>query len=201
MRHVSLLNLAAAALLLAAPLGAAAQDTMSIYNLSPESNPTVFAVVEHWQDQGISLTHPVSDIDLSFSVNGDNAMDALTAPNGLSNDDWPFEWFSADIDVVADGRMFRQGWGDCIPWENDLTYCNMDGDGGTFLIEREISAEALRFHLILRLSPDEIAMNAEDGIDIRPGINVFWPENGYGANMILPDGTEGRVTFILPLSY
>jgi len=178
-----------------------AQQSITVYDLTPESDTTVFSVSETWRDTETSATHEVTDIDLSFYLWDDEGdiMDVLTAPNGLTKEEWNWEPFSADFDVVADGRLFRGGWGRCYRWEDDLTSCSMDGDGGTFLIEREIRAEEIRFHLIVRLSPDDIEFNKDSGMNYRPSINVEWPENDYSANMILPSGTEGRVTFSLPL--
>lgn len=183
------------------PVQVAAQDSVQFYDLTAGSDPTVFSVVEHWDEKEDPVTHPVTDIDLSLSLWGGEGdiMDALTVPNGLTADEWLWEWFSAGIDVVADGRMFRGGWGRCSRWEDDLTYCTMDGDGGTFLIEREISKAEIRLHLIMRLWPEDIEDYQENGGGHRPYINVRWPENGYSASMVLPDGIEGRVTFVLPL--
>ncbi len=167
-------------------------DSVWFYELATDTDPSVFSVRETWHDTGEERVSTVTDMDLILSIWGDGyAWEALTAPNGLSNDEWKWEDFSFSVDVVADGRMHREGWGGCIPWEDDIAWCSMDGDGGVFQVEREITDDYIRLSFILRVD--------EQNPDYRPSLAVKDADGSqYSASLFLPEGNEGRVTFEIP---
>lgn len=128
-------SIAAVALVVALPLPALAGD-LSILTTKTENVATanIVAVLENW-DTDSSERHTISDMAIEFGVMQDIQADPFLEPNqpGRSEADWAFV---IRLITVANGQLFPEGYAMCSRWDQDVSVCGVECDGGTFVVKR-----------------------------------------------------------------
>ena len=165
-------TLMAAVLMIAAAAGGSAhgEDRLALSPL-PAMNPAnpaaTFVMIEESQD-GSRRRFPVTDIQLDIVRRQGSAYDALTSPDKPGREAFR-EVFLAHLLVVARGRLYRDGYGLCSAWENDISVCGIECDGGQFLLRRKLGKTTHSVTLILRPLPELFSEGGDDSAEIRIG--------------------------------
>jgi hypothetical protein len=81
---------------------------------------------------------PVSDAALFVTKPGGDAAAALTAAENTSEKDGT--QFNVRLLIVANGRLYTGGRGQCGGWESDVARCASVCDGGSFAVRRKGAA-------------------------------------------------------------
>jgi len=132
---------------------------------------------------------PVSDIHFDIVTWDGGAADVLTLPNQAGRD--PFTWkFYGAVLVVAGGKLFRDGGGVCSAWENDISVCSVECDGGHFFLKRDFDDNHVQ--ITLNIAPMPNVISGDTSAAIRIG---SCGEGGDGDEILL-DVTGGNSTTI-----
>lgn len=182
--------LAATGLFAAVTLGLSAPELLAQDRLSLRRDPahSLAGLVVHIGRDGADV--PVTDLALDLIAWNGRAGAALFSPNVPGRK--PFDAvFSAPLLVVADGRLWRDGFGICSAWENDIAVCGVECDGGHFQLLRE-KTDSAAYRVTLRLAPmpDLIGGNAT------AKVRVGDCGEGVGATMTTKSGATVDVTFL-----
>ncbi len=141
-----------AALSLTSPM-ASADDSIS-FTYQPDARGPSALIVKI-----ISTTethYPVTDLSLDMLSWEGSVEDALKAANQPGRD--PFvTGFSLRLMVVANGRLFRDGYAICSTWEDDISICGIECDGGHFVLTRALGAKTQKLTVTLGPMPGLIA--------------------------------------------
>ncbi|NOT69987.1 MAG: hypothetical protein HOP09_01520 [Hyphomicrobium sp.] len=83
--------------------------------------------------------HAVSDAAMFVAKSGGDAQAALAAPEGAGAAAGAAH-FTVRLFIVADGRLYTGGRGQCGAWQNDVARCSAACDGGSFAVRRNGAA-------------------------------------------------------------
>ena len=118
---------------------------------------------------------PVSDVVMRLRPAGEGRLgsllslaDGLRAPRGRA-------LFTAEVLVVAGGRLFIEERAQCGAWTAGVSLCRTEGDGGVFAILRSGQGESQR--LSLRLGQVDVAEEA--------GVRLGGCRDGEGEDVVL----------------
>jgi len=165
-----------------------ADGRLTAGSLGNENDVSQFVV----RIEGVNLERlPVTDLQLDIVRWEGDVRDAVMQPNEPGRD--PFSWnFYAALFVVADGRLFRDGGGECSAWENDLAVCSIECDGGHFVLRRSLGDTSRGLELQLRPLPELI-----DG-DKSAAIRIGGCAEGDEILLDARSGKTARAVFSLP---
>lgn len=168
---------------IALPVSTHAEETIRFAPAETVSGWVVRIVTET-----VTTSASVTDARLVFDGWEDNPEAVLNAPDVVVAD--PFRWvFGLAITVVADGRIFDEGYALCSPWAKDRAICSIECDGGHFRLDRRPGADGLHLVLVLAALPDLIEGDASGAIRIG--------ECGEGSEVLLDtaSGKTGALVF------
>lgn len=109
--------------------------------------------------------HPVTGMTLQFSRHDGDIETALAHPNEVGRDSsvWVFYTY---FDIIAGGETYTEGGGNCSLWEDDISYCWIEDDGGRFLLTRILSDGLYDFTITLRSFPEVFEGDTRTAITI-----------------------------------
>ena len=124
-------------------------------------------VVWHEPFDGPTSPHArVTDAALHVIGWDESPKEALTGPDQPGRD--PLDWvFAVGFSLVADGKLYLEGSGICSPWEEDISICVVECDGGQFALRRTTTPEATWVTAILTPMPDIFAGGTDASISIQ----------------------------------
>lgn len=144
------------------------------------------------QDEPYVLEYPVTDIKLEILQHEGDAQAALNAENlpERGRNQWIF---AIALDVVADGKLFRNGIGMCSTWADDIAYCAIEDDGGRFLLTRHLQDDLYDLTITLRPFPEIFAD------DTHTAIALDWDGMlQISTSLDVTNTPEGSFTFVHP---
>ena len=137
----------------------------------------------------------VTDLKLEIFQYEGNARDALLAPNAV-DEPTKFSGFMVYFDVVASGKLYRDGAGICSQWADDRSLCGVECDGGHFEMSREISEGAYLLTLKLRTFPELFENHT------RAAFNIGFCGEADAFYSLAPAAeAPAEITFSVPLYY
>ncbi len=137
----------------------------------------------------------VTDLKLEIFQYEGVAREALLAPNALEAPAM-FSGFMVNFDVVAGGKLYRDGAGICSQWADDHSLCGVECDGGHFEMRREISDGTYLLTLKLRTFPELFENHT------RTAFNIGFCGEGDGFYALAPASeAPAEITFSVPLYY
>ena len=184
------------ALALSATQSAAQSAFDQYFDISNLANPAQLGELVV-RIEGASGVEDVSVTDLKleiFQYEG-VAKAALMAPNSGA-EPVLFSAFMVNFDVVAGGKLYRDGVGICSPWVNDTSLCGIECDGGHFEISREISGDTYLLTLTMRTFPELFENHKRTAFNIG-----FCGESEAFYSLAPVADAPAEISFAVPLYY
>ena len=143
--------------------------------------------------EGKEITeHQVTDIKFTVLKYEGDAREMLVAENQSGRDH--FQWnFGVALEITADGKTYPEGYGQCSTWDDDVSFCGVEDDGGHFLLRRELVDGHFNLTVVFRTFPEYFEDHKRTGITISYD---DWTETLV--NFDLSSGTQGSFTFVNP---
>lgn len=143
-------------------------------------------------DDGKSDRQTVTDFQLDIITWSGSALEKLKAPNLQGRDPWK-RGFTAAMQIVANGKLYRNAGGECSPWEKDISVCSIECDGGHFLLQRQLGPKFHKLTVILRPVPE--LLEADASSNIRIGECGGAEEEPTAVMLDVKSGREARLSF------
>lgn len=144
------------------PASALSDESISFHRITSDISGTMQTIQYEGEETN---THTVTDIQLDLHKWDGDISGAVSAANDPERH--PFYWnFAAQLFVVANGTLNRDGYGMCSAWKEDTSVCTIECDGGHFLLKRNLTKDQAEITLILRPVPELIEGDESSSIRI-----------------------------------